>query len=103
MRIIIFGADGYLGWPTSMHFAAQGHDVWVVDNYYKRNAAIESNSESLCPNPKLTERAEIFEAASGKKVHVREGDCCDRAFMDKLFEEVKPEAVVHYGEQPSAP
>ena len=36
MRIIILGGDGYLGWPTAMHLAAQGHDVCVMDNYVKR-------------------------------------------------------------------
>lgn len=103
MRVIIFGGDGYLGWPTSMHFAALGHEVWSVDNYYKRNAAAAAKSESLFPNPTLLERAEIFEAASGYKIHAIEGDCCDRAFMDALFAKVKPDAVIHYGEQPSAP
>ena len=27
MRILILGGDGYLGWPTAMHFSARGHEV----------------------------------------------------------------------------
>ncbi len=36
MRVIILGGDGYLGWPTAMHFAQHGHNVTVVDNYLRR-------------------------------------------------------------------
>ena len=32
MRILILGGDGYLGWPTSMHFARKGHEVRAVDD-----------------------------------------------------------------------
>src|SRR6266705_207747 len=32
MRVIVFGADGYLGWPTSLHLSARGHDVVAADN-----------------------------------------------------------------------
>lgn len=103
MKVIILGGDGYLGWPTCMHFAAQGHDVWAVDNYLRRDIAADTDSGALFPNPRLSERAEIFKAASGKDIHVREGDCADIDFMNMLFADVQPDAVIHYAEQPSAP
>jgi flavin-dependent dehydrogenase len=31
MRVLILGGDGYLGWPTAMHFSARGDEVVVVD------------------------------------------------------------------------
>ncbi|MFT5486445.1 MAG: UDP-sulfoquinovose synthase [Paracoccaceae bacterium] len=103
MRIIILGGDGYLGWPTSMDMAAAGHEVWAVDNYMRRNIAQETQSEALLPTPNLHERADIFEAATGKKINVVIGDCTDFRMMSDLFEKVQPEAVIHYAEQPSAP
>lgn len=103
MRIIVLGGDGYLGWPTAMDMAASGHDVWAVDNYLRRNIAQETQSEALLPTPNLHERAEIFEAATGKKIEIVIGDCTDFRMMAELFEKVKPEAVIHYAEQPSAP
>tara|TARA_R110002072_G_scaffold29490_17_gene93198 strand:- start:2128 stop:3282 length:1155 start_codon:yes stop_codon:yes gene_type:complete len=103
MRIIILGGDGYLGWPTSMDMAADGHEVWAVDNYMRRNIAQETQSEALLPTPNLHERAEIFEAATGKKINIVIGDCTDFRMMSDLFEKVQPEAVIHYAEQPSAP
>ena len=33
--------DGYLGWPTAMYFSNRGHEVTVVDNYFRRNACVE--------------------------------------------------------------
>jgi nucleoside-diphosphate-sugar epimerase len=34
--IVVLGADGYLGWPTSLHLSAQGHDVVAVDSLVRR-------------------------------------------------------------------
>ncbi|QBQ55971.1 NAD-dependent epimerase/dehydratase family protein [Nitrosococcus wardiae] len=103
MRVVILGGDGYLGWPTAMRFAAQGHEVWAVDNYFRRTIAQQTASEALMPNPNLAERAALFEATSGKPVQVVIGDCCDYRLLEKLFQEARPEAVIHYAEQPSAP
>ena len=38
MKIMILGADGYLGWPTSVDFALKGHRLMLVDNYIKKKA-----------------------------------------------------------------
>ncbi len=103
MRVLILGGDGYLGWPTAMRFAANGHEVCVVDNYLRRNMARETCSEALMPNPNLHDRAGIFDAVSGKPIRVEIGDCADMRFMERLFREFQPEAVIHYAEQPSGP
>lgn len=103
MKILILGADGYLGWPTAMSFATKGHDVWVIDNYLRRNIAMETRSEALMPNPNLNDRAECFQAVTGKVIKVIIGDCADYRLMSSVFKEFVPEAVVHYAEQPSAP
>jgi len=103
MRILILGGDGYLGWPTAMHFAARGHEVMAVDNYLRRTLALQTRSEALMPNPDLDERAEIFESVTGKRIDVRIGDCSDIGFVRSVVRESRPDVVVHYAEQPSAP
>lgn len=103
MRVLILGGDGYLGWPTAMAMSAKGHDVMVVDNYLRRNIAMETSSEALMPNPNLLERVDIFEAATGKKIRAVIGDCADFLTLSGLFRDFAPEAVIHYAEQPSAP
>jgi len=97
------GGDGYLGWPTAMHFAARGHEVWTVDNYLRRQLALQTCSEALIPSPNLVERAQLFESVTSHKIKVVIGDCTDSAVMFDLFARVQPEAVIHYAEQPSAP
>ena len=103
MRVLILGGDGYLGWPTAMAFAAQGHDVAVVDNYFRRQVALETNSEPLLPTPELTARSALFERVSGRRIGVHVADCTDYRALTTIFREFAPEAVVHYAEQPSAP
>lgn len=103
MRVIVLGGDGYLGWPTSMRFAARGHEVWAVDNYLRRQMALETCSEPLIPSPNLVDRAAIFRSATGRTITPVIGDCTDPTMMFSLFADVRPDVVVHYAEQPSAP
>ena len=103
MRILILGGDGYLGWPTAMHFAARRHEVLVVDNYLRRTIAQQTRSEALMANPNLHTRAELFEAASGYGIQVQIGDCTEFRFVEDVVARFAPDTIVHYAEQPSAP
>ena len=103
MRILILGADGYLGWPTVMHLTAKGHDVVAVDNYLRRKLFHEVGVEPLFKVPKLDERCAIWESVSGYKVPFYIGDLAEWEFVEKIFGEFKPDAIVHYAEQPAAP
>lgn len=103
MRVLVLGGDGYLGWPTSMRFAAQGHEVLAVDNYLRRTLARQTSSEALMQNPNLQRRAEIFEAVSGHEIQVEIGDVTNHRFLSQVFEQFQPDTVIHYAEQPAAP
>jgi UDP-sulfoquinovose synthase len=103
MRVLVLGGDGYLGWPTAMHFAAKGHQVMAIDNYLRRRIAQETGSEALIPAPNLVDRATMFREASGHEIAVRIGDCADYRFLSRAFAEFKPDVAIHYAEQPSAP
>lgn len=102
-RILILGADGYLGWPTCMHLSQQGHDVLGIDNYFRRTAALALDCEALIPTPNLIGRARAWKEVTGKEIQVRIGDITDYRFLLGVFQEFKPDTVVHYAEQPSAP
>jgi UDP-sulfoquinovose synthase len=103
VRILILGGDGYLGWPTAMHFSDAGHDVAVVDNFLRRAMSIELGASSLTPIQSLRERIVAWREATGRDISVHIGDLTDPYFVDELFKEFVPDAIVHYGEQPSAP
>jgi UDP-sulfoquinovose synthase len=104
MRILILGGDGYLGWPTAMHFSQLGHDVLVVDSLAKRQWEAEIDSSPLQPLPTLRHRARVWQEVTGKEILVAVGDIAENArFVYDTFGEFQPNAVIHYAEQPSAP
>jgi len=116
-HVLILGGDGYLGWPTAMHFSARGYQVTVVDNYFRRHVCDEINVGMLYSIPTLVERAEIWHEKTGYEIKVIIGDLSDPELMRSLFTGKDliyqwcidskftgaPETVVHYAEQPSAP
>ena len=103
MRVLILGGDGYLGWPTAMRFSAGGHEVSVVDNFSRRTWHEKHGTDSLSPIRSLEERIEAWKQISGMEVASYIGAIEDPEFLERVVIETKPEAVVHYGEQPSAP
>ncbi len=103
MRILILGGDGYLGWPTAMHFAARGHEVMIADNYLRKDIAKQTSSEALIEGSNMAGRCDLFKSTFGKEISWKECDLADPEQMFSLFKEFTPEAVVHYAEQPSAP
>jgi UDP-sulfoquinovose synthase len=104
MRILILGGDGYLGWPTSMYFSRRGHEVYAVDNYLRRRAHDEQGSDSLTPIAEsLPARAAAWKEVTGLDIVTAEGDLTDWDVVEPLFRDWQPEAIIHYGEQPSAP
>jgi UDP-sulfoquinovose synthase len=103
MRVLILGGDGYLGWPTAMRFSARGHEVSVVDNFSRRRWHEQHGTNSLTPIRTLEERIEAWREVSGSTVRPYVGAIEDAAFLEEVVVETRPEAIVHYGEQASAP
>ena len=104
MKILILGGDGYLGWPTSMYLASKGHDVAIVDNMSKRIWEAECSVEPLFPISTISTRIATFERITKTKIKSFIGDISrNHRFIYKVFEEFRPDAIIHYAEQPSAP
>jgi UDP-sulfoquinovose synthase len=103
MKILILGGDGYLGWPTAMRFSAKGHEVAVVDNFARRRWVAEAGSDSLTPIATLEDRLDAWREAAGKRIEPYVGDLSEGTFVADVLRDFEPEAIVHYGEQPSAP
>ena len=104
MRVLILGGDGYLGWPTAMYLSNKGHDVAVVDNMLKRYWEAEIGVEPLAPVRPLHVRVKRWHELTGKTINTYVGDIAENhRFVYKVLDEFRPEAIVHYAEQPSAP
>lgn len=103
MRILILGGDGYLGWATAMHFSQRGHEIALVDNFLRRRLHLERGTDSLTPIRSLHERVQAWRELTGKHMALYIGDLTNWEFTAHVFREFRPEAVVHYGQIPSAP
>jgi UDP-sulfoquinovose synthase len=103
VRILILGGDGYLGWPTAMYLSRRGHSVGVLDNFAKRRWEMELNVEPLIPIRTLHDRVAAWQEVTEQKIELFVGDLRNYGVVEGVLEAFRPEAIVHYGEQPSAP
>lgn len=104
MKIIVFGGDGFCGWPTVLHLSQRGHDVMIVDNLSRRRIDDELGAQSLTPIASIEERIEAWEEVSGNKIQFRNINMATQP--DKLLEtlvEFAPDTVIHFAQQRSAP
>ncbi len=103
MRVLILGGDGYLGWPTALRFSARGHEVSVVDDFSRRRWHEEAGTASLTPIGGLDERIAAWKELCGDEIRSFTGSVQDGDFLEGVVAETRPEVVVHYGQQASAP
>lgn len=104
MKIIVFGGDGFCGWPTVLHLSQRGHDVMIVDNLSRRRIDDELGAQSLTPITSIEERIAAWEEVSGKKLQFRNFNMATQP--DQLLEtlvEFAPDTVIHFAQQRSAP
>lgn len=106
-KVIILGADGYLGWPTAIHFHNQGCEVWCVDSYDKRKWEAEVGVKPLNNVPLLQARVYEWNESLGEgsppPLRFGYGTLLNTRFLYDLIELVQPDTIIHYAEQPSAP
>ncbi|MFQ5615698.1 MAG: NAD-dependent epimerase/dehydratase family protein [Anaerolineales bacterium] len=103
MRIFIAGMDGYLGWSLAQYLTVHGHDVAGADIYFRRQWVAEMGSTSATPIRSMEERLQAFKEFHGKTIRFWEGDLREYDFVEQIFREFQPDAIVHFGECPSAP
>ncbi|OIW05241.1 hypothetical protein TanjilG_21226 [Lupinus angustifolius] len=74
-RVMVIGGDGYCGWATALHLSNKGYE----------------------------NRLQRWKSLTGKSIELYIGDICDFEFLSEAFQSYEPDAVVHFGEQRSAP
>jgi UDP-sulfoquinovose synthase len=103
MRILVLGGDGYLGWPSALHLSAAGHDVAIADNFVRRTYDHEMGVSSLVPIHPMPVRTAAWKELTGREITSYFGDLCDAEFTHRIIREFRPDSVVHFAEQRSAP
>jgi len=72
MKVLVTGGAGYIGSHTVHELVERGYEVVVVDTL------------------------ELSDKRSVRNVSLRAGSVTDAAFLDAVFEQEKPEAVIHF-------
>ena len=103
MRIMVLGADGYLGWPTALYLSDCGHEVGVLDNFARRGYDAELGVDSLVPIESFETRVAAWREVSGRSLATFVGDLTDAGFTRSALAEFRPDAIVHFAEQRAAP
>lgn len=87
MRILVTGGAGFIGSHLSERLIASGHDLIVMDNF----------NDFYDPALKRKNIDDVARAAAacGQDFILCEGDIRDAEFIDAVFAQETPEAVVH--------
>jgi UDP-sulfoquinovose synthase len=101
--VMIIGGDGYCGWATALHLSARGYAVAIVDNFARRSYDVQLGLDTLTPIASPHERVRTWGEVSGKDVQLLVGDVTDFEFLGGAVRGFAPDAIVHFGEQRSAP
>jgi UDP-sulfoquinovose synthase len=103
MKVLILGADGYLGWPTTIFFSNKGYDVYAVDNLSKRKIETEFGTEPLNLLKPFHERVKIWNKNQKNQINYLVADLLNYKVLSEILEKFRPDTIIHYAEQPSAP
>ncbi|MEM6432842.1 MAG: NAD-dependent epimerase/dehydratase family protein [Cyanobacteria bacterium P01_D01_bin.115] len=103
MRVLVIGGDGYCGWATALHLSNQGYEVGIFDSLVRRHWDGQLCVDTLTPIAPIQSRLQRWKDLTGKDIELFVGDLNDYPYLEKAMLQFQPEAVVHFGEQRSAP
>ena len=104
MRVMILGIDGYLGWTLALWLGKLGCRISGVDNYARRDWVMERGAQTIVPISRMTDRLRAAREVLGLDIEFRNIDILEqRNLLREFIEEIRPEAIIYYGENPSAP
>ena len=103
MKVLVIGGDGYCGWATALYLSNKGYEVGILDSLVRRHWDNTICVETLTPIASIQQRIQRWKDLTGKTIDLFIGDLTDYRFTRKAMETFEPEAVVHFGEQRSAP
>jgi len=89
VKVLVTGAQGYIGLPLSKKLRDEGHDVYLIDNMNRENWVFEVGGASLTQLDYLAMNANI--------------DLTDFHAVREVLEDFQPDVIMHLASQPSGP
>ncbi|MFO5492029.1 MAG: NAD-dependent epimerase/dehydratase family protein [Cuspidothrix sp.] len=103
MKVLVIGGDGYCGWATALYLSNRGYEVGILDSLVRRHWDNELGMETLTPIAPIHQRLQRWQDLTSKSIDLFIGDITNYEFLHKALHEFQPTAIVHFGEQRSAP
>jgi len=103
MKVLVIGGDGYCGWATALYLSRKGFAVGILDSLVRRHWDHELGVETLTPIAPIGQRIQRWQDLTGKSIDLFIGDITNYGFLHQALEKFQPNAIVHFGEQRSAP
>ena len=103
MKVLVIGGDGYCGWATALYLSNRGYEVGILDSLVRRHWDNELGVETLTPIAPIQQRLQRWQDLTSKSIDLFIGDITNYEFLHKALHEFQPTAIVHFGEQRSAP
>jgi UDP-sulfoquinovose synthase len=103
MRVLVIGGDGYCGWATALHLSNKGYEVGILDSLVRRFWDAQLGADTLTPIASIQQRLQRWQDLTGKSIPLFVGDITDYSFLSQSMQQFQPDAIVHFGEQRSAP
>jgi UDP-sulfoquinovose synthase len=103
MKVLVIGGDGYCGWATALYLSERGYEVAILDSLVRRHWDAELCIQTLTPIAPIQQRIGRWEELTGKSLPLYIGDINNYSFLSATLQEFKPDSIVHFGEQRSAP
>lgn len=102
-RVLVLGADGYIGWSLFNHLAQKNYEVFGFDNGSRRRFVREMGSDSIIPILSFDKRIELVKTSKRKNCELSHGDLTEYSNIKSCLEYFKPDTIVHLAEMPAAP
>jgi UDP-glucose 4-epimerase len=80
MRVLVTGGAGYIGSHTLLELVAQGHEVFVLDNFYNSTPGVLDRVHNL----------------SNRTMAFEKGDIRDAAVLNRVMQTFRPEMIIHF-------
>ena len=80
LKVLVTGGAGYIGSHTCVKLLEAGHEVFVIDN--------------LCNGHEVA--LERVQDITNRDLQFTNADIRDAKVLDKIFNDFKPEAVIHF-------
>lgn len=103
MRVLVIGGDGYCGWATALHLSNRGYEVGILDSLVRRYWDLQLGCDTLTPIAPISHRIQRWQDLTGKSIDLFVGDINNYDFLIQSLGQFQPDAIVHFGEQRSAP